>query len=63
MKNTKLNEILEINKGNVDLPFEIFFKTFNKILDKQLSVTKLSIQEKKTMLVSLKTKIVTIGNV
>ena len=61
MKNAKCNEILEIKKGNVGLPFEIFFKTFNKILDKHLSLRKLSIQEKKTILVSLQIKIVNIG--
>ena len=62
MKNLKLNEILEINIGNVDLPFQIFLKTVNKILNKHLLLRKLYIQEKKTMLVSLKIRIVNTGN-
>ena len=62
MKNMKLNEILEINIGNVDLPFQIFLKTVNKILNKHLLLRKLYIQEKKTMLVSLKIRIVNTGN-
>ena len=62
MKNLKLNEILEINIGNVDLPFQIFLKTVNKILNKHLLPRKLYIQEKKTMLVSLKIRIVNTGN-
>lgn len=62
MKNMKLNEILEINIGNVELPFQIFLKTVNKILNKHLLLRKLYIQEKKTMLVSLKIRIVNTGN-
>ena len=62
MKNMKLNEILEINIGKVDLPFQIFFKTVNKILNKHLFLRKLYIQEKRTMLVSLKIRIVNTGN-
>ena len=62
MKNMKLNEILEVNIGNVDLPFQIFLKTVNKILNKHLLLRKLYIQEKKTMLVSLKIRIVNTGN-
>ena len=47
IKETKWDEILELNKGNVDLSSKNFLKTFDSIIDKHLPLRKLTIQEKK----------------
>ena len=47
IKETKWDEILELNKGNVDLSSENFLKIFDSIIDKHLPLRKLTIQEKK----------------
>ena len=45
--NTKWDEILKVNRGDVDSSFESFLKRFNQILDKHAPYKKLSIQEVK----------------
>ena len=47
IKETKWDEILEFNKGNVDLSSDNFLKTFDSIIDNILPLRKLTIQEKK----------------
>ena len=47
LKSTNWNQILKLNLGNTNDSFEIFFETFNKILDKHAPLRKLSIQEDK----------------
>ena len=47
LKNTNWNEILKIERGDVDYSFEIFNKKLNEILDKYAPFKKLSIQEEK----------------
>ena len=47
IKETKWDEILELNKGNVDLSSENFLETFDGIIDRNLLLRKLTIQEKK----------------
>ena len=47
LKNTNWNEILKMERGDVDYSFEIFNKKLNEILDKHAPFTKLSIQEEK----------------
>ena len=45
----KSDEIIELNKGNVDLSSENFLKIFDSIIDKHLPLRKLTIQEKKLL--------------
>ena len=47
LRNTKWDEILKVNIGNVDFSFESFLKKFNEILDKHAPYKKLSLQEVK----------------
>ena len=47
LRNTKWDEILKVNTGNVDFSFESFLKTFIEILDKHAPYKKLSLQEVK----------------
>ena len=47
LKSSNWVQILKINLGNTNYFFEIFFETFNKILDKHAPLRKLSIQEDK----------------
>ena len=47
LKNTDWNEILKIERGDVDYSFEIFNKKLNEVLDKHAPFKKLSVQEEK----------------
>ena len=47
LRNTKWDEILKVNIGDVDFSFESFLKKFNEILDKHAPYKKLSLQEVK----------------
>ena len=47
LRNTKWDEILKVNRGDVDFSFGTFLKKFNEILDKHAPYKKLSIQEVK----------------
>ena len=47
LKNTNWNEILKMERGDLDYSFEIFNKKLNEILDKHAPFKKLSIQEEK----------------
>ena len=47
LKSTNWNQILKLNLGNTNDSFEIFFDTFNKILDKHAPLRKVPIQEDK----------------
>ena len=47
LKSTNWNQILKLNPGNTNNYFEIFFETFNKILDKHAPLRNLFIQEEK----------------
>ena len=44
------NKILEIENGNIGVSFDIFFKTFNNILDKHALSKKISVQMKNVSL-------------
>ena len=45
LKSTNWNQILKLNLGNTNDSFEIFFETFNKIMDKHAPLRKLFIQK------------------
>ena len=47
LRNTKWNEILKVNSGDVDFSFESFLKKLNEILDKHAPYKKRPIQEVK----------------
>ena len=47
LKSAKWNQILKQNLGNKNDSFEIFFETFNEILDKHAPLRKMSIQDAK----------------
>ena len=47
LRNTKWDEILKVNGGNVDFSFDSFLKKFNEILDIHVPYKKLSLQEVK----------------
>ena len=49
LKNTNWNEILKIERGDVDYSFEISNKKLNEVLDKYALFKKLSIQEEKLL--------------
>ena len=54
LRNTKWEEILKVNIGDVDFLFESFLKKFNEILDKHAPYKKLSLQEVKLSLSKIK---------
>ena len=47
LRNANWDEVLKVNRGDVDFSFESFLKKFNEILDKHAPYKKLSIQEVK----------------